>query len=140
MNRRAFAIMASTVLSLTGTAIHAQQQGVKIRFVIARITKRPDGAESRSTYENAVLMAPNERYQAEFQDEYSLTVRPISTGAGFTVEVSLIDTKLNPANQMSGQIQLEVGQGGSIAFQSSGNEKYALGLLVTSHPLPKGAA
>jgi hypothetical protein len=140
MNRRTFSIATTTSLVFTTAAISGQPQGVRIRFVITRATKNSDGAQTRSTYENAVLMAPNERFQADFQDEYRLAIRPVQTSEGIRIEASLTDLKLNPATEMSGQAFLDIGQGGSIAFQSTGNKTYGLGLLVTSQPLPKSAA
>jgi hypothetical protein len=81
-------------------------------------------------------MAPNERFQADFQGEYRLAMLPVQTSEGIKIEATLTDLKLNPAAQMLGQAILEIGQGGSIAFQNSGNEAYRLGLLITSQPLP----
>jgi hypothetical protein len=140
MNRRTFSIATTTSLVFANASASAQPQGVRIRFVITRVTKSSDGAHARSTYENAVLMAPNERFQADFQDEYRLALRPVQTGEGIRIEASLTDLRLNPATQMSGQAFLDIGQGGSITFQSPGNETYGLGLLLTSQPLPKSAA
>jgi hypothetical protein len=137
MHRRAFAIATTASLLLATEAIRAQPQGLKIRFVITRTTRSEQGGETRSTYENAVLLAKNERFRADFQDRFRLSLRPVSKGEGIEVEASLVDLELKPEREMTGQTLISVGQGSTISFQSSGDNTYTLGLLVTSQPLPK---
>jgi hypothetical protein len=138
LNRRYFTIAASGAL-LIGTQARAELPGVKVRFVITRLTKVPGSTETRSTYENAVLVAPGERFQADFQDEYRFSFRPVSTSNGVRVEVSLIDLKRHPMDEMSGQVEIRIGQGGGLTLRSLEGESYEIGLLVTTQPLPKNA-
>lgn len=139
MNRRTFVAAASCAPLFVSSSVFAESQGIKIRFVITRSAKTQD-TENRSTLENAILLAPNERFQGDFTKDYRLALRPVTTSEGIRVEATLIDLALYPAIEMSGQALIQMGQGGSITFRGPGPESYALGLLITAQRLPKSAA
>ncbi|MCV2351111.1 hypothetical protein [Paucibacter sp. Y2R2-4] len=140
MNRRTLVLSAAAMLATVSKPANAQSQGIKIRFVITRLTTRSDGAVEKATYENALLLAPSERFETNLEG-YRIGLRAVPVSDGVKVEVALRDLGRSMAQSITGEATVKMGQGGGIDFPAQETGLYAVGLLVTQQALPsKGAA
>ena len=136
MNRRTFALSAAVALVATPQLATAESQGIKIRFVIARTVSLADGGADRSTYENAVLLAPEERFERDLEG-YRVGLVAVPDGANVRVQVVLRDLQRSASQPLTGSTVVKLGQGGGIDFPAQDKALYSVGLLVTPQMLPR---
>ena len=137
MKRRAFSLATAAALLTLSQSTLAQSTGIKIRFVITRVITRPDGATDRASYENAVLLTPDEVFANSFDGKFHITLKASQQGVYVTTKITLRDLELRDMPEMSKDVRIRMEQGGVIQFTPPSDAvAYSMAMLVSSQELP----